>query len=185
MNTERETGTPLNEKLATESSEAVSTVEEPSRAEVVDMRDVVEKALEVGKYQGANFEVLDAEGAAAVLESRLAGTPAKEIVRIFKKTEAASQNQLRGIDQRLLSIEQIFIEKAVEETASVMELIDLTRDNVAFYGREPLTIHEKKYTYAQALKDVAGGVMALEDLPNDFGIREKLHTLGVVGLQVN
>ena len=78
-----------------------------------------------------------------------------------------------------MALEENFLRTAVEEAGSVMELMEIADSSVIF-NREPLKVGDNRYSYAEAIQSVARGGIDLEDLPNIFGVQEKLRSLGIV-----
>lgn len=165
-------------------SEVVEVPEQVPQRSLEEIQTIVEKALETTQYKGANLEKLSVEEMTSLLSKQLEGVSAKAAVKAIEEARfaAADRNPTNPLSPeitRILALEENFLRTAVEEAGSVMELMEIADSSVIF-NREPLKVGDNRYSYAEAIQSVARGGIDLEDLPNMFGVQEKLRSLGIV-----
>lgn len=112
-----------------------------------------------------------------------AETPTPEMIaaREAQRARLAETEQNPGFlspkAKELLEAEEQMIRAAVESAQTPAALAEFVGEQVLFYGREPVVIDGRNYTYAQAIKDVAGGVLDVEMLPNVYGIQDRMRSI--------
>lgn len=170
------------EKLNFEASEVepVMSPEQIPERSLEEVQTIVEKALETTQYKGANLERLSIEDVTKLLSAQLEGVSAKDAVKAIEEARFAAAdrsptNPLSPEVKRILELEENFLRTAVEQAKTVEELMEIADSSVIF-NRQPLKIGENRYSYAEAIQRADKGGIQLENLPNMFGVQEKLQS---------